>query len=106
MKLNEINSVAVNEHGTNLIKSKHDPLVVIEAKTAMSKGEQMVEKDHNSESGVLLEKVEEKGSSKPQNKNMQEEIATDEGGTQEAPEVEAFSQEENPLNQKSQDVAG
>jgi hypothetical protein len=35
MQLNETNFIAVNEYGTNLVKSKMDPLMVIEAKNAV-----------------------------------------------------------------------
>jgi hypothetical protein len=37
LQLNETSSVAFNEDGSNLFKSKLDPLTVIEAKVAMSK---------------------------------------------------------------------
>lgn len=36
--------MAVNEYGTNLAKSKLDPLVVLEAKNAMAKGDKLGEK--------------------------------------------------------------
>jgi hypothetical protein len=84
MQLNETNSMVVNEYGTNLVKSKHDPLMVIEARTATSKGEQVAERF--------------------QCESLQEEIDNEEGGTQEAPGMEILSQEENPLNQKAQEV--
>jgi hypothetical protein len=38
MQLNETNSIVVNEYGTNLVKSKMDPLMVIEAKNARRDG--------------------------------------------------------------------
>jgi hypothetical protein len=86
MQLNEKNSIAMNEYGTNLVKSKLDPLMVIEAKTAMSKGEQVAEKF--------------------QGESLQEEMDDGEGGTQEAPGMEILSQEENPLNQNALAVGG
>jgi hypothetical protein len=36
LQLNETKSMAFNEYGTNLFKSKHDPLTIIEAKSAMA----------------------------------------------------------------------
>jgi hypothetical protein len=86
MQLNETNSIAVNEYGTNLVKSKMDPLMVIEAKNAMSKGEQVAEKT--------------------QGESLQEEMEDGGGGTQEAPGMENLSQEENSLSQDALMVGG
>jgi hypothetical protein len=44
MQLNETRYVALNEYGTNLAKSKHYPLVVIEAKSVMAKGKEWEER--------------------------------------------------------------
>jgi hypothetical protein len=37
MRVNE-RTVAINEYGTNMLKYKYDPLIVIEAKFAMTRG--------------------------------------------------------------------
>jgi hypothetical protein len=92
--------VALNEYDTNLAKSKHDPLVVIEAKAVMAKGERMGEKAHNSESEKLKKMMEEVETSKMQKENIQEEMINTKGETQEAPKVEIYSQEEEPMSQK------
>jgi hypothetical protein len=102
MRLNETRSVALSEHATNLAKSKHDPLVVIEAKIAMAKGESMGEKAHSLESENLKKLREEVETSKIQEENMQEEIANTEGETQDALEVEIYGQEEELRSQKLQ----
>jgi hypothetical protein len=86
MQLNETNSIVVNEYGTNLVKRKMDPLMVIEAKNAMSKSEQVAEKT--------------------QGESLQEEMEDGGGGTQEAPGMENLSQEENHLSQDAIMVGG
>jgi hypothetical protein len=74
MQLNETNSVAVNEYGSNLLRRKLDPLVVLEAKAAMSKRGDKEGEGYKMASKILDTIVEEEERIRDNTAKAQEEV--------------------------------
>jgi hypothetical protein len=69
MQLNETRFVALNEYGSILLRSKHHPLVVLEAKAAMTKGGNTGGEGYTLASKVLKTIVEEEEMSRETKEN-------------------------------------
>jgi hypothetical protein len=92
MQVNEDHTVAFNEYGSNLIKYKYDPLMVIEAKFAMTQEKNFAEGSAQ-EKGKQMTSVEE--GARETNENMDMLVHPSPGtGTQEGPGLDLSSQEE------------
>jgi hypothetical protein len=92
LQLNETNSVAFNEYGSNLFKSKLDPLTVFEAKVAMSMGKDEA-KGGLDVSGKGMDKMEEERAVGEDPERKQLEVLSQLGSSQDAPEFDLSSQE-------------
>jgi hypothetical protein len=89
--------VAFNEYGTNLFKSKHDPLTVIEAKVAMTKEKDKLFRDINTTDkgkDKLGTIVEEEELAREEPENIQAEFPSPNGSSQEALGFDHSPQEE------------
>jgi hypothetical protein len=94
LQLNETNSVAFNEYGSNLFKSKLDPLTVFEAKVAMSMGKDEA-KGGLDVSGKGMDKMEEERAVGEDPERKQLEVLSQLGSSQDAPEFDLSSQDQS-----------
>jgi hypothetical protein len=88
------NSVAFNEYGSNLFKSKLDPLTVFEAKVAMSMGKDEAEGGLDV-SGKGMDKLDEEMIVGRDPERKQIEVLSQLGGSQDAPEFDLSSQDQS-----------
>jgi hypothetical protein len=103
LQLNETNSVAFNEYGSNLFKSKLDPLTVFEAKVAMSMGKDEAEGGLDV-SGKGMDKIDEEMTVGGDPERKQLEVLSQLGGSQDAPEIDLSSQDQSQPELKLGDV--
>jgi hypothetical protein len=96
MKINE-RTVAVNQYGTNMIKYKYDSLAVIEAKFAMTQGED------SKDSNQTVKITDEEGCGGVEISTQQTQPSP-RAGSQEAPEAIWSSQEGEADKQKEGEV--
>jgi hypothetical protein len=103
LQLNETNSVAFNEYGSNLFKSKLDPLTVFEAKVAMAMGKDEAEGGLDV-SGKGIDKIDEEMTVGGDHERKQLEVLSQMGGSQDAPEFDLSSQDQSQPEWKLGDV--
>ncbi|CAN6312493.1 unnamed protein product [Urochloa humidicola] len=106
MHLKENKSAVINEYGSNLYKYKSDPLAIIEAKQALFSTEK--EKGQHLRLQTIQEEVDSSVDGKGQmesteNQDISNSFPSPGRGTQEAPQVEWSSQEDNKGN-SSEDI--
>lgn len=97
MRIAENKSTAINEYGSNLFKSKFDPLAAIEAKAALMS--QTTAMEHSSRKDLAHEEIKMAGKS-----DLQAQVPSSPLGTQEAPEVEWSSQETTILKSTEENM--
>jgi hypothetical protein len=103
VQLNETNSVAFNEYGSNLFKSKLDPLTVFEAKVAMAMGKEEAEGGLDV-SGKGVDKSDEEMTVGGEQERKQSEVLCLMGGSQDAPEFDLSSQDQSQPEWRLGDV--
>ncbi|CAN6253454.1 unnamed protein product [Urochloa humidicola] len=95
MRLKENIPATINEYGTNLFKSKSDPLVIIEAKSAIYKG--ALQQEAKGKLSTIMEEAEEVEQTPEANI-----FPSPRGGSQEAPVELLSSQEEMGMERETQ----